>query len=50
MNTTYDLSGEDSTTLNSADIRLTGSDNTTDNVTLTGAGGTTIARAANVIL
>ena len=35
-NTTYGVSSENSQTLNSADLRLTGSDSTTDNLTFTG--------------
>ena len=48
-NTTYDLSAEDNTTANSTDIRLTGSDMTTDNVSLLGAGGLEVTRSGNVI-
>ena len=49
VNTTYDLSAEGSATQNAADIRLTGSDTSTDNVTLVGANGLMVARDANVI-
>ena len=49
VNTTYDLSAEGSSTTNAADIRLTGSDSSTDNVTLEGAGGTTVERSGNTI-
>ena len=48
-NTTYDLSAEGSSTQNAADIRLSGSDSSTDNVTIAGAGGTTVARTGNTI-
>ena len=48
-NTTYDLSAEGSSTTNAADIRLTGSDSSTDNVTLVGDGGTIVERSGNTI-
>lgn len=49
VNTTYDLSAEGSSTNNAADIRLTGSDSSTDNVTIVGGGGTTVERSGNTI-
>jgi hypothetical protein len=43
-NTTYGVSAETSQTGNSADLRLTGSDSSTDNVTVTGGTAITVVR------
>lgn len=49
-NTTYGISAESNVTPKSADLRLTGSDSSTDNVTLIGGTNVTITRAdANTI-
>jgi len=49
-NTTYGISAESNVTPKSADLRLTGSDSSTDNVTLIGGTNVTITRTdANTI-